>query len=144
MSEGVLFSDLPAVTIPKLQALLDTRPEPYADGAAVSNKVIPGKRRMVTLNLGAGTGTFNTLNDTTLRINVRADGEGDAANLALLVRAIFEAASPLGLRDGNPITACRITAGPVEVPNDTDSFPVVHGRERDPPRNPVHLSNPQP
>lgn len=122
MSEGVLFADLPAVTIPKLQALLNARPEPYADGVAVSNKVIPGKNRMVTINLGAGTGTFNTLDDTTLRINVRADDEGDASDLALLVRAIFEAAAPLGLRDGDPITACRVSAGPVEVPNDTDFF----------------------
>jgi|GEM_PF-5909720 len=119
---GVIFTDLPAVTIPKLQALLDARPEPFTDGVVVSNKVIEGKPRMVTVNLGAGTGTFDTLDDTTLRINVRALDESDAADLALMVRAIFEAPAPLGLRDGDPITACRISAGPVEVPNDTDFF----------------------
>lgn len=118
---SVLFDDLPARVIPKLQALLDARPEPYAE-ASVSNKVIPGESRMVTVNLGPGAGTFNTLDDTLLRINIRADNEGDAVDLAFLVRAIFEAHSPLGIVDGDPITSTSVNAGPVEVPNDTDQF----------------------
>ncbi|UAJ78314.1 hypothetical protein IT072_02380 [Leifsonia sp. ZF2019] len=119
---GVIFTDLPAVTISKLQSLLDSRAEPFTEGVSVSNKAIEGETRMVTVNLGTGTGTFNTLDDATLRINVRALDEGDAADLALMVRAIFEAPAPLGIRDGDPITACRVSAGPVEVPNDTKFF----------------------
>lgn len=118
----VLYGSIAADSIPKLQSILDSRPEPYASGVAVANKVLPKKRRMVTVNSGPGTGSFDMLDDTTLRINVYADDEADAEDLANLVRAIVEASAPLGIIDGDPIVRAKVSAGPVEVPNDTDLF----------------------
>lgn len=118
----VLYGSLAADSVPKLQSILDSRPEPCASGVAVANKVLPKKRRMVTVNSGPGTGSFDTLDDTTLRINVYADDEADAEDLANLVRAIVEASAPLGIIDGDPIVRAKVSAGPVEVPNDTNLF----------------------
>lgn len=116
---SVLFSSLVAEAIPKLQSLLDGRTEPYTDDVTVANKAIPGERRMVTLHQGPGSGDFDTLDETTLRVNVYADDEADAEDLALMVRALC---SPAGLVDGDPITKARVTAGPVEIANDTDLY----------------------
>lgn len=135
---GVIFDSLTVVLAPKLQALLGARSEPYADDVSVSNKVIPGRRRMVTLTNGPGLGTFDTLDDTTLRVNVYADNESDAEDLAILVRALFEAPAPTGIRDGLPVTATSVNAGPVEVPGDTKPFHwymVINIRRRGSPFN---------
>ncbi|MDN4616410.1 hypothetical protein P5G50_18335 [Leifsonia sp. F6_8S_P_1B] len=119
---SVIYEALTAPVIAKVKTILSERPEPFTTGAAVSNQVIAGKRRMVTIVPGPGLGAFDTLDDTTLRVNVYADDEGDCEDLAALIRAVFEATAPLGIIDGKPITASRVTAGPVPVPNDTTQF----------------------
>lgn len=115
----VLYASLVAATIPKLQSLLDARPEPYTDGVTVANEFVPAARRLVSVLQGPGSGDFDTLDETTLRVNVYAEVESDAEDLALMVRALF---STSGVVDGQPITSARVTAGPVEIANDTDLY----------------------
>lgn len=118
----VIFDPITAPVIGKLKAILDARHEDFASNVSVSNEVIPGQARMVTIVAGPGIGSLDTLDDATQRINVYADDEGDCEDLAALIRAIFEAPAPFGLIDGDPITSCRVSAGPVPVPNDTTQF----------------------
>lgn len=115
---SVIFSSLTGAVIPKLRGLLAARSEPFAAGVTVADSTVADVSRMVTVVQGPGTGTFNTLDDTTLRVNVYDGGEYDAEDLALLVRALFEGP----LVDGDPITYSNVNAGPVRVPNDTDLY----------------------
>ncbi|MCW4458185.1 hypothetical protein [Microbacterium sp. MPKO10] len=114
----VIFSSLTGAVIPKLDAMLKARPESYASGVTVADAVVAKKKRIVTVVQGPGSGSYNTLDDSMLRVNVRADDEYDAEDLTLLVRALFEGP----LVDGDPITYSTVNAGPVPVPNDTDLF----------------------
>lgn len=118
----VIFDPLTSQTLGKLKTILDARHEDFASNVSVSNEVIPGRARMVTIVPGPGLGSLDTLDDTTQRINVYADDEGDCEDLAVLIRAIYESPAPFGLVDGDPITRARVTAGPVPVPNDTTQF----------------------
>lgn len=117
----VLFTSLVAAVIPKLDALLVARPEPFTGSVLVTNRMVANRNRVVTVSQGPGSGAFDTLDDTTLRVNVyvkevkNSNSEADAEDLALMVRALFEGP----LRDGDPITYARVTAGPVEVQNAT-------------------------
>lgn len=119
MSE--IFSDLVSEVITKLQVLLEGRPEGYARNVTVANRVT-SKGKTVTVTLGPSLGTADTLDSATLRVNVRATVETDAADLAFLVRALMEAPAPVGIVDGDPVVSCQINAGPVEVHAETEVF----------------------
>lgn len=110
---GVIFSDLEADTIPRLQAWLDARAEAATLGVEVSNATETEAFPAVTVVLGPGLGMVDTIDDTTLRLNVYHEDEAKASRLALLVRAFFDSIAA----NGKPITRARVTAGPVAVPN---------------------------
>lgn len=112
---AILYPDLTAVHITKLQAMLDASSAPYADGAKVSNRVIPGAGRMVTVQAIGGTGAADTIDREYHVVNVYADEEGDAADLATLTRAYITARGSGAVCDGNPIVFTGINVHPAPV-----------------------------
>lgn len=115
----IIYPDLVTVAIPKLQALLDPRDETYAQDVRVSNEVVAGVNRMVTLEHGGGGGVFDTIDGSFLRSNVYAADEGECSDLAALVRALMTARGASGMVDGDPIVFCDLNAGPNPVVNKT-------------------------
>lgn len=117
---ALIFDDIVAVSVAKLQTLLDGRGESYTDGAEVSNRVIAGMPRMVTLEFAGGPGDLNTLDTTYLAANVYSPDEGDAIDLARMVRALITGRGSGTLCDGNPITYTALNVGPTPIENGTD------------------------
>lgn len=118
----VIYSDLASEVIPKLRQRLSGRPEPYAGGVTITNRRLRGTGRQVVIQEAPGGGETNTLDDTSLRVNIFAPDEGDCADLASLVRAILTSPAPLGIVDGSPIVRAVTNAGPNQVEDDTEVF----------------------
>lgn len=116
---GVVYSSLATLIIPKLRSWLNARPEAYAHGVWVTNKLVPNKTRIITVVRGPSTGAFDTLDSASLRVNIRDPDEATAEDLTDLTRAFFESTS--GAIDGNPITWAKVTAGPLEIENTTNT-----------------------
>lgn len=134
----VIYSDLASEVIPKVRQRLSERSEPFAGGVTVANRRLAGTGRQVIIQEAPGGGETNTLDDTTLRVNIFASDEGDCADLASLVRAILTSPAPLGIVDGAPIVRAVTNAGPNQVEDDTQVFRrylVVNVRRRGTPLN---------
>lgn len=118
---AILYSDLTAVHIPKLQAMLDASDEPYADGAKVSNRVLAGAKRMITVQAIGGTGASDTIDREYHVVNVYANDEADAADLTALTRAFITARGHGTVCDGNPVvfTGINVHPAPVETVDET-------------------------
>lgn len=116
---ALLFSDIVAAAVTKLQTLLDGRDEPYTTDAVVSNRVIAGVSRMVTVEYAGGSGEQDTLDTTFLAVNVYSPNEGDAIDLASMVRALVTGRGAGTLCDGNPITYTATNVGPTPIVNGT-------------------------
>jgi hypothetical protein len=115
---GVIFSDIVAVVIAKLQGILDVRTEPASEGARVADEVVAGASPMVTVEYAGGPGDVDTIDTTYLAIIVRAVDLAMAVDLARLVRAIATGRGPGTLCDGQPITHTAVNSGPRVVDND--------------------------
>lgn len=118
---AILYPDLVAVHVVKLQAMLDASDASYASGATVSNRVIAGADRMVTVQVVGGTGAADTIDREYHVVNVYARNEGDAADLTALVRAFITARGTGTICDGNPVvfTAVNVHPSPVETVDET-------------------------
>lgn len=117
---AILYTDIIAVSATKLQAILDARGELYIEGAVVSNKVIKGVARMITIEFAGGPGETDTLDTTFQAVNVYAPDEGDCVDIARLVRALYTGRGAGTMCDGNPITFTDTNAGPTPIENGTD------------------------
>lgn len=119
---GVLYSDIIATSISKLQGLLNARDEPYTSNVKVSNKVIAGVARMVTIEYAGGPGDTDTLDDTFEAVNVYGTDEGDCNDLTRMVRALYTGRGVGSMCDGVPITYSALNTGATPVTSPTDSF----------------------
>lgn len=112
----VLFDDIELWATGRLRALLESRTEPYAQDVFVGRKTPnPRRTRMVTVRRDGG-GRGRILEQPRLGINVWADTEKDANDLARLVASLL-AASP----DGDPVTSATITSGPYSIQDESRS-----------------------
>lgn len=116
---ALLFSDIVAAAVTKLQSLLTSRPESYVADVTVSNKVIAGVARMVTVEYAGGAGEYNTIDTSFLAVNVYSPDEGDAIDLARMVRALVTGRGTGTLCDGDPITYTATNVGPTPIENGT-------------------------
>lgn len=121
---AIIYDDIVAVAVAKLQSLLDGRAESYTSGVVVSNRVVQSVARMVTVAYAGGPGELNTLDTTFLAANVYDSDEGDCIDLARLVRALITGRGAGTLCDGDPITYTDTNAGPTPIENGTDQFQV--------------------
>jgi hypothetical protein len=115
---GVIFSDIVAEVISKLQTILDARTEPSSEGARVADAVVAGESPTVTVEFAGGPGDVDTIDITYLAINLRASDLATAVDLARLVRAVATGRGPGTLCDGDPITHTAVNSGPRLVDND--------------------------
>lgn len=119
---GVIYGDMVATVIAKLTILLAARPEPFASGVTVTNRRGETGGRVVVITESSGAGESNTLDDTSLRVNVYTDDEGDCADLTNLVRALLTSPAPSGVVDGKPIVLATKNAGPNVIDDETGAF----------------------
>lgn len=124
---AILYPDLTAVHIVKLQAMLAASGAPYADGVKVSNRVLPGASRMVTVQTIGGTGASDTIDREYHVVNIYADDEGDASDLAALTRAYITARGTGTVCDGDPVvfTGINVHPAPVETVDETYRWRMV-------------------
>ncbi|HEY4267524.1 MAG TPA: hypothetical protein VGM94_04960 [Galbitalea sp.] len=119
---GVLYGDIVATSISKLQGLLDARQEAYAADVKVSNKVIAGVARMVTIEYAGGPGDTDTLDDTFEAVNVYGTDEADCNDLTRMVRALYTGRGVGTMCDGLPITHTALNTGASPILNGTSSY----------------------
>lgn len=112
---AIIYDDIVMVGVSKLQTLIDARPESYTSDVLVSNRVVEGQARMVTVQFAGGPGELDTLDTSFLAFNVYAPDEGDAADLARMVRALATGRGPGTLCDGDPITYTSTNTGPTPI-----------------------------
>lgn len=106
----VIFDDIEAWTVGKLDAALAARDESYAQDVTVATEV-PEERtaRMVIVRRDGG-GRGVVLEQPRLGVRVFAESEIEAGDLARLASALLWA-SP----DGHPVSKVTITGGPYRV-----------------------------
>lgn len=119
---GILYDDLVAVHITKLQALINDRTEPYTEGTVVSNSAPTSERRMVSLTVAGGLGQRETIDTEYHAVNVYADNEADAADLTAMVRALITSRGISSLCDGHPIVFTAVNVHPVPVVPTADGY----------------------
>lgn len=111
----VVFPDTELLLTGLLRQALAARPEPYAADVYVGNTVPnPRRSRMVTIRRDGGIVTEGLLDAAQVGVNVWAETDQDANDLARLVRALLWA-SP----DGKPITRVEDISGPVSIADDS-------------------------
>lgn len=109
----VLFPAMDTWAVGYLRAALTARQEPYTSGVTVRTAVgstMPA--RLVTVRDDGGPRQDDVRKVSSLGINVWAGTEPDAADLALLIAALFEAAPGNG-----PVLAFDGATGPYPVPD---------------------------
>jgi hypothetical protein len=117
---GILYTDLQAILIPRLQALVDADAAAYMAGIKVANAAVTGYDRFVTVVDAGGAGARNTVDSEYLALNVHAKGEGDCRDISARIRWIITATGSGHLVDGNPIVYCGIITRPAAVETATD------------------------
>lgn len=98
-----------------LQAVLPTRPEPYASSVYVGNTVpAPRQDRMVVIRRDGGPRIEPVWEVARLTVRTWASSEQDANDLARLVGALLWAAP-----DGDPVIRATQPTGPTPVADDS-------------------------
>ncbi|QKS15687.1 hypothetical protein HUN59_05165 [Curtobacterium sp. Csp2] len=113
---GVLYSDVLVPLIVRMGQLLAGRPEPYARNVEVSNRKSSASKRAVVFTTSPGGGTGDTVKTSYVTVDVFADDEGDAADLANLVLALAMSRGPGGMVDGDPLLDAQLNGGPNSDP----------------------------
>lgn len=109
---AILFPDADLWGVGMIRIKLATRTEPYKSGAVVSNAVPPTRpARLVTIRRDGGSvaGVFDR---PRFGVNVWAENEKDAADLARLVSALFLQAPGDGV-----CVSLRQLSGPSPIPD---------------------------
>jgi len=116
MVAAVVFPDVEAHLIGRVQAALDGRREPFTDGVRVSNRwpetadgpvLDPG--RLVVVRDDGGPATSDVRATARIGVNVWAESEAVVSDLANMVRAVIDA-----MPDGEPVVYARM-ARPYQV-----------------------------
>lgn len=108
----LVFPDVELLLCTHLRAGLAALADPLAVGVAVSNAAPnPLPPRLVTVRRDGGTATA-TRDRPRIGVNVWAESERVATDLASLVRALLQ-----GLPDGAPVLAVPTVGGPSAVPD---------------------------
>jgi hypothetical protein len=119
MNPIILFPDVELWASEYLRTALTGRGEPYAAGAYVSNAVPATRRpRMVIVRRDGGPRLDLIREAARLGVNVWAETDRDATDLARLVAALLWAAP-----DGNPVLRVTQNAGPTPV-SDVSGKPI--------------------
>lgn len=107
----VLFPDLEAWLVQYLDAALKARGEAYCAGVVVDH-VEPNPRppRSVVFRDDGGPQVDAVRRMSLVGVNVWAETEADAADLANMVAALLRACP-----DGRPVTRVRVQTGPLRV-----------------------------
>lgn len=119
---GVLYGDVLAHLIARMSQLLAGRTEAYTRNVEVSNRKSAGSKRAVVFTTSPGGGTGDTIKTAYVTVDVIANDEGDAVDLANLVIALTTSRGTGGMVDGNPLLDAQLNGGPNSDPNTADGF----------------------